>query len=152
LLSARLSSGQADSALAALQALNPHADFKKLRAGTVLLVPDAPSFKASASDSVAGETFDGFQQLVRSALGSATENLKAGNLERAGERDEVIEVTKRAAVKRIIDADAELKQQVTDATKAFKEDQQQAEQAEQDLAAASKAALAKLAELKKLLG
>ena len=49
LLSAKLSGDQADSALEALQHLNPHADLKKLRIGTVLLVPEAPGFKASAT-------------------------------------------------------------------------------------------------------
>ncbi len=152
LLSAKLSGDQADSALEALQHLNPHADLKKLRIGTVLLVPEAPGFKASATDAVADETFVGFQRLVRGALSSAADNLKAGNAERASERDEFAAVVKRAAVKRMIDSDAELKQQVADAAKAHKDEEQQAEQAEQNLATASKAALAKLTELGKLLG
>ena len=152
LLSARLSGEQADSTLKALQDLNPHADLKKLRAGTVLLVPEAPGFKVSASDAVGDETFAGFQRLVKAALSGAAENLKAGDAERSGERDEFAAVIKRAAVKRIIDSDAELKQQVADAAKAHKEEEQQAEQAEQTLATASDAALAKLTELGKLLG
>ena len=97
LLSAALTSEQADSALEALQALNPHTDIRKPSAGTVLLVPDTPAFKASASVPVLGETFDSFQQLVKSALSNAAENLKAANAARAAERDEVMAVIKRPA-------------------------------------------------------
>ena len=49
LLKANLSTIQSEKALAALQALNPHVDITKVPAGTVLLVPDTPSFKVSAS-------------------------------------------------------------------------------------------------------
>src|SRR5262245_5805901 len=152
LLRARLSNSQIESALASLQALNPHVEISNLRAGTVLLVPDKPAFKTSASEPVAGEAFEEFQQFVRDALGKAAEDLKAGNAARAAERDEVNAVIKLAAFKRLLDGDAELKQQVADARRAFTEEQHQAEEAEQALAAASKAALAKLAELSKLLG
>ena len=152
LLTAGLSSTQAKSALERLQALNPHIDPRYLRAGTIILVPDASSFDASVTESVSGETFKDVEQTVKRALDAAAEHLKAANTARARDREEVIEAIKQPAVKGIIDADAQLKQQVTDATKGFEEEQQQAEQAEQELAAASKAALAKLAELSKVLG
>jgi hypothetical protein len=152
LLSVRLGSSQAKSALESLRALNPHADFTKLSAGTVLLVPDEPTFKASASDSVPGKALADFEQLVHDGLNSATERLKAGKAARAAERADVTAVFKTAAVKRLLESDAELKQQVADATKGFKEDQQAAEQAEHALTVASKAASAALAAVRKVLG
>jgi hypothetical protein len=152
LLDARLSRARSDAALDALQAVNPHADLKKLRAGTVLFVPETSGFKASASVSVQGNALGDFQQMVRNVLGQAAEKLKAGNATRAGERDAVAAVIGTAAVKRILDSDAELMKQVTEETKASEEDQKQADQAEQALAAASRAVLAKLTELSKLLG
>jgi len=138
LLDARLSSARSNAALDALQAANPHADLKNLRAGTVLFVPEVSGLKTSASASVPGGALADFQQMVRSALGQAAEKLKAGDATRAGERDAITAVIGTAAV--------------TEETKAFEEDQKQADQAEQALAAASRAVLAKLSELSKLLG
>jgi hypothetical protein len=153
LLKAKLSSGQAASAIEALRALNPGVNFDdELTAGTVVFVPDSPSLKVSASDSVSGTSLDDLQQLVRQALDGAAKDLKAGNAARAAERADVTATMKIAAVARILAGDAELKQLAADAIKAFTEDQQQADQAEQALAVTSKAALAKLTELGKLLG
>jgi hypothetical protein len=152
LLDARLGSARTDAAIDALQAVNPHADLKKLRAGTVLFVPETSGFKGSASVSVQGNALGDFQQMVRNVLGQAAEKLKAGDTTRAGERDAITAVIGTAAVKRILDSDPELMKQVTEETKAFEEDQKQADQAEQALAAASRAVLAKLSELSKLLG
>jgi hypothetical protein len=60
-------------------------------------------------------------------------------------------VLKGVPLKRIIESDSALKQQVADATKALQAEEQ-ADQAEETLARASKAALAKIAELRKRLG
>jgi len=150
LLKANLSTIQSEKALAALQALNPHVDITKVPAGTVLLVPDLPSFKVSASDSVLGDALGEFQQIVRTALEQAAANLKASTAARAAERADVAAVLESAALKRVIKSDSELKQQVADASKALKEEEQ-AGQAEETLARASKAALAKIAELRKHL-
>lgn len=152
LLSARLSSGKAESAIESLRALNPHLDLQKLAAGTVLLVPDTPSFKASASSSVAADVFDGFEQLVRSGLDAAAAKLKAGNEARAAQHADVAAVLKTSTVKRVIESDAELKQQLEAETKTFKEDQQRAAEAEQMLQDATKGARIDLAFLSKLLG
>jgi hypothetical protein len=54
LLKARLGAGKSDAAMAALEALNPNLDLHEMPAGTVVLVPDTASFKASASESIAG--------------------------------------------------------------------------------------------------
>jgi hypothetical protein len=151
LLKANLSTIQSEKALAALQALNPHVDITKVPAGTVLLVPDMPSFKVSASDPVLGSALGEFQQVVRTALEQTAANLKAGTAARAAERADIMAVLKGAPLKRIIESDSVLKQQVADATKALQAEEQ-ADQAEETLARASKAALAKIAELRKRVG
>ena len=151
LFKAKLSGAQSEAALARLQTLNPHADLTKLRPGTVLLVPDAPTFKVSASNPVHGSAFNDFQKLVRDYLNQAATNMKAGNRARAEERDEVSAALKTSAVKRAADSDPELMSQVKEATTSFKQDQQQDKGAEQTVDNAGKAALAKLAELGKLL-
>jgi hypothetical protein len=147
-----LSSGRAATAIAALQTLNPHADLAKLSAGTVLLVPDAAGFKTSASVSVSGQAFAGFKQLVQNALSSAANDLKTSSAARAADRAEVTAVVESDAFKRLLDADAALKQQVAHAIKAFADEQQQAEQAEQAIADVSKSVLASLTQLGKLVG
>jgi hypothetical protein len=149
LLDARLSSTRSDAALEALQAANPHADLKNLRAGTVLFVPEQPGLKASASASVPGAAFSDFQQMVRSALAQAADNMKAANATRADDLTAVTGAIKSAAVRRIIDSDKELAKQLAEDTKALEQDQEQAKQAEQTLAQASRAALATLAEIGK---
>jgi hypothetical protein len=152
LLDARLGGGRSDAALNALQAANPHADLKNLRAGTVLFVPEQPGLKASATDSVAGGAFADFQQMVRTALGQAAENLKTANASRADELAAITAATKSATVRRLIESDRDLAKQVADEIKALEQDQEQAKQAEQTLAQAGRAALATLAELGKRLG
>jgi hypothetical protein len=149
LLDARLSSARSDAALDALQAANPHVDLKNLRAGTVLFVPEEPGLKASASVSVPGAAFSDFQQMIRSALSQAAENMKSANAARDHDLAAVTAAIKSAAVRRIIDSDRELAKQVADDTKALEQDQEQAKQAEQTLAQASRAALATLAEVGK---
>jgi hypothetical protein len=155
LMSGRLSAAQAASALEELQALNPHVPLKEanaIPANTVLLVPDAPSFKTSATESVAGGPLEALQKLVRDDLAAAAKRLKAGNAARASQRAEVLSVHKSAAFKKIVERDPELKQQVDDAVKVLKEDQQQATQAEETLEAAMEGTRAELASLAKLLG
>jgi hypothetical protein len=151
LLKANLSTIQSEKALAALRALNPHVDITEVPAGTVLLVPDAPSFKVSASDPVLGNALGEFQQVVRTALDETAANLKASTAARAAERADIMAVLKGAPLRRIIEADSALKQQVADATKALQEEEE-ADKSEETLARASKAALAKIAELRKRLG
>jgi hypothetical protein len=152
LLSKKLNAAQAHSAIASLEALNPQADFKKrLPPGTVLLVPDTPSFKPSASTSVAGEALAGFQQLVRTAFDGAADRIKAANKERAAERVEVAEVLKTSALKRIAASDPALKEQLGEAAKRIKAEEQQDELAEEALGISANEVIAKLAELSKLL-
>lgn len=152
LLSARLGDSQGAAALARLQALNPHVDFRRLRAGTVLLVPSERAFKASASDSVAGQALAGFTETVQTALNAAVERTRAGLESRATERTDVQAVFRLAAVKRLLDSDPELKQFATDASKSFQDDERLSKENERALSTSAKAALVKLKDLDKLVG
>lgn len=153
LLSAKLSDAQAASATDALKTLNPHlADVKSLKPGTVLLVPDSPQFKVTATTPAAGGTLDDFGKLLKTGLSDAGDRLKAANAARAEEIAEVASVQKLAAFKKVIETDAELKAQLGDATKDAKTEQQEAAQAEKAMDTMLKGAAAELAALTKLLG
>jgi hypothetical protein len=152
LLNGRLSDERADWALRALQDLNPHVDFKRLAVGDVLLVPDSPGFKTSASKSAADDVVDDLEQLVRRGLDAAAARFKAGNEARAAERADVTMVLKSRALVRVLEADPELKAPLVEVAKGFKEEQRQAIEDERTLEAASKNAMAELASLTRLLG
>ena len=150
LLKARSSGTQVDSAMAALAALNPHLDLDKLSAGQVVLVPDLPPFKVSVSDPVTATPVDQFRQLVSDSLERAGKSLRAAHAAASSGRADVTTALNTAALKRLVESDAALKQQVADVTKAFRQDQADAQQAETDFGAAAKAALEKLTQLSKL--
>jgi len=152
LLKADLSPAQAKTALAALQAANPHVDLNDLRANTVLFVPDAPSFNIAASNSVLGGAVDDFQELARAAITQAALNLTASQKARACERADITAALRQStdqetALRCIPPKDPELQQQISEAAKTLDEDERQAKIAEQTFAAASEGALSKLAQL-----
>ncbi|HEY4266366.1 MAG TPA: hypothetical protein VGM72_13695 [Micropepsaceae bacterium] len=148
----KATAAQTESALQQLQALNPHLDINNMKAGTVILIPDAPNFNATEGDPVGSGTFDDFQQLVRSGLSDASQRLRAGDAARAADRSDINALLKSAAFKKVLDADAALKQQLTDATKTYKDEQTQEDQDEAAVAAAAKLIIAELADLAKTLG
>ena len=152
LLRANVSDAQAASALADLQALNQHVNPAKIPAGTVLLVPDAPSFDAAASEPIATSPFDALRERLRIDLTAASKRLKAGNEMRAAQRADIASVQKSAAFKKIVDKDPELQKQVEEAGKALKEDEKQAADAEKKVAAAIDDTMAELDALGKLFG
>lgn len=152
LLDARFGGAQADAAAAQLRVLNPHADLDKLKAGTVIFVPDLPQFKPSAATSTQASLVDDFRKLVSEALQSTAEKVKLANAERAKERGSVGAVLKSAALKKIIGSDKDVAQQVDGAQKAMADEEKQDSQTEEALAAMSKAALEALAQMSKLVG
>jgi hypothetical protein len=152
LLRARLSAGQVDRARESLQALNPHVDLKKVRAGDVLLVPEAPHFKTSATEPVHGQALEQFEELVRTGLADASERLRAGNEARAAERAEVASTLKSAVVKRAVGDDRELSEQLVQVMKELKEQDREDGERRGTVNDVGKAALAALATLGKLLG
>ena len=153
MLGARVSGAQATNAIDALKTLNPHiANVKNIKAGTVLLVPDSPHFKESASAPALEGPLDDLQKLVRGGLTAAAARMKAANAARAEELSEVAGLQKLAAVKRAMESDPELKEQLGDAARTAKAAQAEATKAETALDTMLEGATTELGDLAKLLG
>jgi hypothetical protein len=152
LIDARFSVTQADAAMAQIQALNPHADPQKIKAGTVLFVPDAPAVKTSAGTVPQSQPLDDFRTLLSGALNNAASSLKAGNAQRATDRTALLAALKTDAFTKVVGSDATLAQQVTAAQQSIAAEATTDAQAETTLAGMSKAALAALAQLRKVAG
>lgn len=151
LLSSRLSAAQADAALEHLQATNPHVDLKALKPGTVVFVPDAPTFKQSASDPLVGDVLTDVEQLVEGALDAARARVRVATEASAIENAELGKTLRSAAFKRTVSEDAELQSAVDAANEALKQENHEMQEAEQTLADARKAALAALRTLREFL-
>ena len=150
-LDARFKGSQV-AALAQLEAVNPHVDPNKISAGTVVLVPDTPGFKAAAASSIQSQPFGDFSTMVAGALGAAAESMKTGNAARAAERAGVAAAVKSAAFKRLTANDPDVVKQAEEALKAADKEAADDKQAEATLAAVSKAGLAALEQLAKIVG
>ncbi len=152
LLDARFTGAQGDAAVDQLKALNPHVDLDKVDADTVLFVPDAPAFKASATTSTPAGPLDDFRTFVADALSAATQRQKAARAVRVSDRASLAGILKGDAVKRTADADPAIASRIEAARKSLADDEKDDKQAEETLASIGKAALAALADVKKLLG
>jgi hypothetical protein len=152
LLDARFGGAQAEAATAQLRALNPHADFDKLKAGTVIFIPDLPQFKPSVATSTQANLADDFRKLVSEALDTSTQQMKLATADRAAERADVAAILKSAALREIIGSDKDASVQVDAAQKAIADEEKQDKQNDEAFAAMSKAALETLAQLSKIVG
>jgi hypothetical protein len=153
LLSARVSDAQAASAMEDFRTLNPHvAELTSLKPGTIVLVPDSPRFKASASASVAADPTDDLQKLVSASISAAAHRVTAANAARAEERAELANAQKLSAVKKAAENDPQLREQLADAAKASKAAQQENAQAEKALDLMLDGAHNELTALSKLMG
>ena len=141
-----------DNGLQHLQRLNPHIDFKKIEAGAVLLVPDQPGLKKGETTSVSGMVFDEFRAQVSDSIDASATHVREGFARLADERQEINGVLKSAAIKRLLEADPDLKPQLEAALQIFKQDQQDAKDIEKTLKTLQQDALAQLIEVGKLLG
>lgn len=150
-LDARFKGAQADAA-AHLKAVNPHLDPDKISAGTVVLVPDTPGFKAAAASAIQSQPFGDFRKMVADALDAAAEKMKSGNGARAAERDDVAAAVKSAAFKRLTANDPDVQKQAGAALKAADQEAADDKEAEDTLAKVSKAALTALDQLAKIVG
>ena len=136
--------------LSALGRLNPHvADLDRVPAGTVVFVP-AGSKSRGDGESIVEQSFGQFSEHVRQAVEASAKRVDAGHAALAEQQKEVVAALRSAAVKRQIDADADLQQQVKDAEAVFKADQQAARTAEQAFETLPKDVAAELAALAKL--
>ena len=142
----------AGASLDRLKALNPHVDFGKLGAGTVLLVPDLPGLRDGQTGSIAGQTFDTFSQQVLASFDDAATRVQAGHAARLSDQKELVALFKGAALKRAFEADPELKAQADAYAQVFKQDPADAKAADETLKALKDGVGAELAVLAKLLG
>jgi hypothetical protein len=151
-LDGRFKGAQADAVAAQLEAVNSHVDPRKIKAGTVILVPDTPGFKATAASSVQSEPFGDFSRMVSDALGAAAERMRSGSAARAAERSDLAAAVKSAAFKRLVANDPDVQKQAEAALSAAEQEAAGDKQVEETLAVVRKAALAALGQLGKVVG
>lgn len=150
LLPAGSNAATASPAMQRLQQLNPHVDFAKLKAGTVLLLPEGADFDPDQGEPLAGEAFDGLAGDAVAGLKGSGERLRAGIARRDAQRKDVSAVLKSAAIKRVLDADPALRKQADDADARFKAEQKDAADSAAQLGAMEQALGDELAALGKL--
>ena len=142
----------AGASLDALKQLNPHVDFGKLGAGTVLLVPDLPGLRNDQATSIGGQAFGTFSQQVLADFDAAATRVQAGHAARLTDQRELAALFKGSALKRAFEADPELKAQADAAAQVFKQDPIDAKAADEALKALKQGLGTELAALAKLLG
>ena len=135
---------------ATLQRLNPHiSDLARIPAGTVVFVPDTPNVRAATS-SVGGQGFQEFAEQARQASASTTQRVSASYSALAEQQKEVATALKSAAVRKQVEADADLQKLVADSDAVFKADQQNAKATQQTLESIQKGVADELAVLAKM--
>ena len=142
----------AGAGIDALKNLNPHVDFGKLGAGTVLLVPDLPGLRDGQTASIAGEAFDAFSQQLLAGFDAAATRVQAAHAARQADQKQLVALFKGAALNGAFEADPELKAQVDAAAQVFKQDPADAKAADETLKALKDGVGTELAALGKLLG
>lgn len=141
-----------NATLERIKSLNPHVDFQRIEAGTVLLLPDTPELKDSKTQSVAGDAFADFSTHTIEGLKTVAERIRTGADALELERTAVAAVLKTAAVKRQIESDPLLKKQLDDASADFTAEQNRAQEAMKQVKAMQDAAVEELKALERLLG
>lgn len=134
-----------------IKILNPHADLQRLPSGTVLLLPDVHELKDAESQSLAGNSFEGFAAHAREGLEAVAQRIRSGAEALAADRAAVTAVLKTAAVKRLIDSDPLLKKQLDEAGSEFSNAQKQAQEAARELQTLQKGLDVELQALRKML-
>jgi hypothetical protein len=147
-LSARFGRDRADRTLVEIERLNPHVDFSRLATGTVLLVPDPPD---EPEESIQGKAFADLREQVIGALDASSARVRRGYEALGEEAKEITAVLRTAAVRRAVEADPALQQQVDDAAAAFKRDAAEAKTADTSLRAIREQAAQELSALAKIL-
>lgn len=110
--------GAADSqaALDRIIALNPHVDFRRIEAGTVLVAPDLPGMRDDSAQPVASDAFTQLSATLNAGLKSALQKAGAG-VDRLSSEGKTVDATlKLAGVKRALEADPVFKEQVATAS------------------------------------
>lgn len=137
-----------------LKSLNPHVDFNRIGPGTVLLLPDSPDLKAGANEatiSPVGEAIDGIARDVDDGFKASAERMRNAVEALNIDLRAVSEVTKSAAVKRLIDGDPSLKKQLDGAVEAANNQQKTVREAATQMEALQKMVDEEFAALGKML-
>jgi hypothetical protein len=154
-LSATLLRKPADpgAALDDVRALNPQIeDFQKLAAGTVLLLPDTASIKATAGTTVGTDNLEDLAADVGSGLKNVNSRFAHRLDDLQADHSTVKAALKTAAVKRLVESDPALAKQLDAAEAEYKREQKRLDETRVALAEVQKTALAEFARLQKLLG
>jgi len=138
------------STLDRVKTLNPHVDLARIGAGTVLVLPDAPAIADNAGNSPGSDAFSGFGADVTAGFTAAAWVVSASVDALTANRAAVAAVLKTAAVRRLIDSDPALKQQVDSTAAQFDVEKRQAGDAVKQFESLRKRATDELAVLAKL--
>jgi hypothetical protein len=136
-----------------LKKFNPHVDFSKLKAGTVLILPDDPALKTSDKDvqSFGAWALHEFAAVGEEAFAAATERLRT-NAESAGsDRNALAAALRSNIIKRQAEADPALAGQLESVASATAGDQKGLAQAASEVATLQKSFVEELAAMTKLL-
>jgi hypothetical protein len=142
----------ADASMERVQALNPHVDFQRITAKTVLLLPDEPAMAASDSHTIADDAFADFSAHIAAGFKTAAERARASAEAVAAERAAVTEALKDPIIARLLQADPLLREQLARAAEASAAEQKAAQAAIKQVEAMRKTATEELRALRELLG
>jgi hypothetical protein len=140
-----------ESALAGLQRLNPHVDFSRMEAGTVILVPEQAGLRDGESASVSGSAFQSFESEVRAGVKGIAARVSSGRKSRLAQQEDFSTLLELEGVKNLFDNDAELKTELEVALQTFKNDQQATKESESLLKVLQEQSTRELAGLGKLM-
>jgi hypothetical protein len=146
-------SANASATLDRVKAMNPHVDFSKLKAGTVLILPDDPGLKRSDKDiqPFGAWALQEFAQAADQAFVSAAERIKANAETASGDRNALATSLRTNAVKRQAEGDPALAAQLQEVASASADEQKALSQATSDLETLRKSFAQEMAAMTKLL-
>lgn len=107
-----------NSVMERIRQLNPHQDFAKIRAGTVLLLPDDPRLAGAHIRSPMADAFAERGTRITNGLREAIDRVRAAVDAQGAQHDAVAKAVKSNAVTALLDSDPVLKQQLERVAKA----------------------------------
>jgi hypothetical protein len=131
--------------------LNPHVDFSRIDAGTVLLLPDTHALKDTDSQSLLVNAFEDFVAHANEGFNTVALRMRSSADALAADRADVNAVLKIAAVKRQIESDPLLKKQLDEANTEFTDAQKAAQVAARQIETMQKDINTELAALQAML-
>jgi hypothetical protein len=150
LLDARFSGAQAEAAMLKLKALNPQLDMKKLKIGTVIMIPDEPTFKSTAKERGGIVPVGDFFAMARSGLAEAQRDTKRALAARTEERKSLAAIFRSAPFKHLLETSDILGERAGTAMKLMSQEEAQDKTDEKSLASLTKSANVELEQLTKL--